>query len=92
MRLIDVDAYCETYCRWYRDGECNNGFACAMQLAPTIEAEPVKHGRWMERQIQGRYGSNTYYECSVCCQIADEYKSPYCRHCGAKMDGGNDDH
>lgn len=55
--------------------------------APTIEAEPVKHGRWIKKL--------TYVYCS-CCQISwtksfteslrRTYK--YCPNCGARMDGG----
>lgn len=56
---------------------------------PTIEAEPVKHGRW--RKL---YRGN--YECSLCgdwwtfsvpnTEIVQAFK--YCPHCGARMDGG----
>ena len=54
--------------------------------APTVEAEPVKHGRWI-------WNDAGYYECSNCEYIDsnniidilnDEYK--YCPNCGARMD------
>lgn len=54
-----------------------------IESTPTIEAEPVKHGRWiqLDRDIA---------VCSECGRhenalLVDSY--PYC-HCGAKMDGG----
>ena len=67
---------------------------------PTIEAEPVKHGRWVDR-YGGKY-ANPLYECSECKKkplyrhkvddLGNEYFIPelsdFCPHCGAKMDGG----
>ena len=57
--------------------------------APTIEAEPVRHGYW--ENANGR--PKTYIrKCSVCgkeayfCGRGCSYK--YCPNCGAKMDGG----
>ena len=58
-------------------------------LAPTVEAEPVQHGRWIEI-----WGGD--YECSLCHSIFENggsYKYilhcfKYCPNCGAKMDGG----
>lgn len=49
---------------------------------PTIEAEPVRHGRWED--------CSSGWMCSRCSftQIKD---SNYCPNCGAKMDGGNDE-
>lgn len=60
--------------------------------APAIDAEPVRHGRWMFK--------STYYDsfgdlmrelsCSNCgryVQVYDEAtEDPYCPNCGAKMD------
>jgi len=57
---------------------------------PTIDAEPVRHARWDEGSIQGY----PHVICSNCkkeaiFRNAYEYyaKTPYCPHCGAKMDG-----
>ena len=48
---------------------------------PTVDAEPVRHGRWMHL-------SNTWGECSVCGERNKYLKRwNYCPHCGAKMDG-----
>ena len=56
--------------------------------APTIDAEPVRHGRWMpvtwENHPKIILGC-TGYMCSECGRIEEENSEPYC-HCGAKMD------
>lgn len=57
---------------------------------PTIEAQPVRHGRWVKRRVQDRH------ECSCCHSPATititftEYLSDYCPNCGARMDGDED--
>lgn len=56
--------------------------------APTIEAEPVKHGEWKYYHYKD---INDVYvgvcECTVCKQREySEHK--YCPNCGAKMDKG----
>lgn len=59
-----------------------------LENAPTIEAEPVKHGRWEWHNEDG-----WYYSCSVCGHNAygntDNIVSglwAYCPRCGAKLD------
>lgn len=54
------------------------------QIAPTIDAVPVVHGRWI---------LGDPITCSVCWKPAAEHdspitflESPYCPWCGAKMD------
>lgn len=62
---------------------------------PTIEVEPVRHGRWIYEN--SLVGINAYH-CSECNRLEvardldDIYETcPYC-NCGAKMDGVlNDD-
>lgn len=62
---------------------------------PTIEAEPVRHGRWIPQE------SGYSYKCSRCghevnialSELVDPrdyecYLDDYCGGCGAKMDGG----
>jgi DNA-directed RNA polymerase subunit RPC12/RpoP len=80
----------ELFDRMYEQGKAD-AIEMALKEAPTIEAEPVRHGRWVE---------GVPYICSECGKPAPEeennseyYKcwlSPYCPHCGAKMDGGAD--
>lgn len=60
---------------------------------PTIEAESVKHGQWVEHLEMGYDGScnGIIYECSICHEFygdIDGYN--YCPNCGKKMDGETD--
>lgn len=55
---------------------------------PHVEAEPVRHGRWIE---DGEICGIDKYKCSLCGGevggLLDNTK--YCCFCGAKMDGGD---
>lgn len=109
MRMIDADAlkkHLLSYAGMFTD---ELGFAVSLQAVsngvdfqPTIEAEPVRHGWWVDR-YNGEY-ANPVYECSECKEAA-LYKhkvdalgnlyfaqalSAACPHCRAKMDGGAD--
>lgn len=53
--------------------------------APTIDAEPVRHGHWINA---GHDEWSHYRKCSVCGKlIVNMSKTNYCPDCGAKMDG-----
>ena len=58
----------------------------AIKNAPTIEAKPVVHGRWISKNA---HGYEWVFVCSNCDYI-DGYpfndRSNYCPNCGAKMD------
>lgn len=57
-----------------------------IEEAPTIEAEPVRPGRWIPYCIQsGPLIGCTGYRCSCCGREEEDNGEPYC-HCGAKMD------
>ena len=49
-----------------------------LREAPTIEAEPVRHGCWIEHD-------DGVFTCSECGN-AESIESYFCRYCGAKMD------
>lgn len=58
-----------------------------IQEQPTIEAEPVVHGRWI-------HDINNLYGCSECMErenMSHKRLKPYCSNCGSKMDGGSDE-
>ena len=56
--------------------------------APTVDAEPVRHGRWYS--VENYMGtSRTVYVCSECGSMSNR-KDNYCWYCGAKMDGGKE--
>ena len=46
--------------------------------APLIEADPVRHGRWIEHD-------DGVFTCSECGN-AESIESYFCRYCGAEMD------
>lgn len=69
--------------------------------APTVDAVPVVHGRWLKTQEPLSWTDVDCIECSNCHEswiidedcgfsdLADSWK--YCTNCGAKMDGGNEE-
>ena len=67
-----------------------------LEHAPTVDAVEVVHARW--ENIKHFGGAGCFGFCSNCktpqkAQNATELKwlHRYCRWCGAKMDGGNED-
>lgn len=105
MRLIDADALIEkTDCLFkdlnstedYMGIGYNHGVGDCIAIAkniPTIEAEPVKTGKWIE--VPQEFFAPSY-KCSVCGEppIVDLYSdwvfSNYCPNCGAKMEGAEE--
>lgn len=94
MRLIDADALKESLKELKAEG--NNGmyvkglqdaiddyFPQIIDDAPTIDAEPVRHGHWITDD------SKIYlkHKCSECGHEVI-LKYPYCENCGAEIDGG----
>lgn len=86
MRLIDADRLKRQV--EGRSWRAKEKFIELIDTAPTIEAEPVKHGRWEWHNEDG-----WYYSCSVCGHNAygntDNIVSglwAYCPRCGAKLD------
>ena len=68
---------------------------CDINDAPTVDAEPIGHGRWIPHPTE------LYWDvCSVCgtgCKRREDdngaeaqYNYHYCPWCGAKMDGGEE--
>ena len=53
--------------------------------APTIDAESVVHGEWLERI--GGISKELFYQCSKCYGEVDTDEFDYCPWCGAKMGG-----
>ena len=86
MRLIDADAFLERMSRTDRFF----GVVFDINDAPTVDAVPVVHGRWLtwEEQFPGRTPrkkSGLGVFCSACHNHADNMFN-YCPNCGAKMD------
>lgn len=69
--------------------------------APTVDAVPVKHGHWIEKEYKygGLMAEKMFCICSVCGEEQiqklddkfEQFMTPYCANCGAKMDGGESD-
>ena len=99
MRLIDADSVKFTNFEIFM---CEGDFKQAFKLlceklddAPTVDAEPVRHGHWIEH-------TSWYWtqecECSECGNVEYGFNYPYetekavdhaglyCKRCGAKMD------
>lgn len=60
----------------------NEALAYVVENAPTIEAEPVRHGRWI---FKGKSNGRSIYQCSECKNDISG-SAAYCKECGAKMD------
>jgi hypothetical protein len=83
VRLIDANAL---HAKIYEDSEHNYGASAniaqvllRIETAPTIEAKPVRNGRWIQRR-------NGKYYCSNC--EREErfiFQKIYCTKCGAYM-------
>lgn len=83
MRLIDADEILKEACLvkpYYREEVIS---VEDIERAPTIEAEPVRHGKWDVKQ-----SGWSDYDC-VCseCGLSGTPDYNYCSNCGAKMDG-----
>lgn len=90
-RLIDADALTDELIKGIeadKDKSIQTSFVksvcmiiCkAIDEQPTIDAEPVRHGKWIEYPIAD--GMN---QCSVC-GVLRFGESNYCPNCGARMD------
>lgn len=98
MRLIDADALDrEMYRKSFEvdDGRnvWNSGlwirykiFEEAIRDAPTVDAVPVRHGRWTpHEEMSDEWNcSETWYRCQ--CGYDTRRKTPYCPMCGARME------
>ena len=86
MRLIDADALQAKFIH----GRFDDTYISSTQIieAPTVDAEPVRHGRWVKHYRSGTPVAEGYV--STCCDMWNNRKSDYCPSCGAKMDRGND--
>ena len=89
MRLIDADAFLE---RVLPECKYPDILKEAVENQPTIEAEPVRHGRWLS--LEGWF-NKSIVKCSVCGNTLDmdgvnagRGDANFCPNCGVKMDGG----
>ena len=61
-----------------------------VRKAPTVDAEPVRHGETSNRTIWHTSGWGTIYTSYSCCgfQVQGKTHHNYCPNCGVKIDGG----
>lgn len=69
-----------------------NDMCAIIDAQSSIDAEPVKHGRWvghLEDDSKTPPGGYMRSACGSVLQFTRNlyYKTAYCPHCGAKMDG-----
>ncbi len=60
-----------------------------IEKLPSADVAPVRHGRWIDTNGRKRYPFWVRYECSECGAKASDYR--FCPHCGARMDGEQND-
>lgn len=108
MRLIDADDLIEVFIAFalMRSGQYRESFTnadgvrsieidCAEDIInrqKTIDAEPVKHARWIDQQHL--IFKHEIFKCSNCGHFLDfggvnagRGDANYCPNCGARMDG-----
>ena len=97
-----LDNLCELNCPYTKKQRSVMCDSCFMGMAldeidnmPTIDAEPIRHGKWIERKVITDNKAIEEWQgakCSVCGKI---HTTPYmyyfshydyCPNCGAKMD------
>ena len=87
MRLIDADALIALIEKRLINTAIIGWLRRIISEVPTIEVEPVRHGRWIWK------GDDKGWFCSECgggCLLdteSDWFKSNGCPHCRAKMAG-----
>ena len=84
MRMIDACALQEEY-KTRHSGKR----LLLIDVAPTVDAVPVRHGRWIPCRPLGD-GTPEGYMCSVC-HVGGWEKTNFCPECGADM-RKDDDH
>lgn len=95
-RYIDADALKKHYAWWEDDRQ--KLFDSIVDQQPTVDAVPVRHGKWIKGSETKRIKENRYgvlfdaYYCSACESEAywdSDYGQilfHYCPNCGARMD------
>ena len=84
-----------------REKEDEHGIKCAIDTrralfamisrvkeAPTIEAEPIRRGRWIWFESEGTYIH--LRKCSECGDIKNQEETNFCPNCGARMESSNE--
>lgn len=93
MYLIDADEAVKIIKRYDDRGltldevtRITDGIAKEIEAMPTVDAEPVKHGKWIETK-NGFHCSNCKGKPGQHPTKRGAFLSNFCPNCGAKMDG-----
>lgn len=107
MRLIDADELKKALgitsedcskCDWGSYESCGRGYdfedACvAIDNAVTVDAVPMRHGRWETDGIMMDECEYLMTRCTACGGTYEYgFNMSFCPNCGARMDGKDDDH
>lgn len=91
MDLIDRE---ELLKRFELTSQANgNAIRYEIKCAPTVDAEPVRHGKWIEWNGMDIPENHGRHKCSICGEFAikpkygEEILTKRCNNCDAKMDG-----
>lgn len=85
----------ENYERIVRSDAIGTVVDLCVKSAPVADVQEVKHGEWIKMYNNPDDGNYYCSECHHSIDIATGRETPidreffYCLHCGAKMDGGN---
>ena len=83
VRFDDLRRYCENH-------HCESVPLEYIKQMPTIESEPIRHGRWILKILPIGGGDKIRsYLCSECDRYTN-MKFDFCPNCGTRMDGGAD--
>ena len=102
MRIIDADVAVKKildvrdndlhigYPRAFEQGVIRKALRC-IEETPTLETEPVRHGRWIHNIADYPQSGWIEHKCSICehWQVTNQPTCEhliYCPNCGAKMD------
>ena len=100
-RLIDADALIERlkpYIDKYGAKEfpyymVQDAFIYEVEQEPTMDAVPVRHGKWIKVDKDNMFFAPHILKCSLCGNILDRHgvnagrgDANYCPNCGARMD------
>lgn len=98
MRLIDADElivnfeWCKQQAGRFNENHWNDVIR-RVNEQETVDAEPVRHGRWKAIKVGGSGYPFWDNKCSECGYTTSRAMNGwvYCPHCGAKVDGGDAD-
>jgi hypothetical protein len=89
QKLIDADKLKQHYAWW--DNEDKKIFDTIVDLQPTVDAKPVRHGHWIKANdpMSSPFDTMKRCLCSECREWAAV--TSYCPNCGARMDEEGED-